>query len=493
MRAGGASRRSGEPLGLGAAKLWHARPRLCRLGMRLGCNEPVVCKNTRLQRFDLGRLSSLVSYSTLACSVFKQRILFTGQLWDHIDRQRSKRGPTNVRQQNTTSQHGATAKNTSKSNAKTLLVATATASHHQAKHHHRACTPHQSHWKRSQRSPYEAFAAPLWMSGGRLVTRTTFPKERLRTRRFLPGGRGWVSPRTPGRQADNAGLPPRSKAGSHLLNNLRKNVCFLHNPDKKLSPHRHACDWCSLLNGICHTIKANGRSAREPRGLLEWLRTSSGPRPTCASPWRVATMKTKCVRAGMDAVRRALGLGRARVFSRFALRLEGGIVWCPFKRCAEDYYRNADEGVAHPWPREAYGASRPCSAIRSNVKTARRSSTRNSRWRMNTRWIHRGPHAVRPTQNKRTGPWRPTRRHRGGKGKNTRHHATAWRKRRAQQVPGGPHSPPIPAEHNIRGAAASVERGAHRRERAGHQTRKLIEQRPLEPCATSRKNHGGHR
>ena len=44
----------------------------------------------------------------------------------------------------------------------------------------------------------------------------------------------------------------------HLLHNLHKNVCFLHNPDKKLSPQfvMH-CDWCSLLNGICHTIKTN--------------------------------------------------------------------------------------------------------------------------------------------------------------------------------------------------------------------------------------------
>ena len=49
-----------------------------------------------------------------------------------------------------------------------------------------------------------------------------------------------------------------------LLNNLRKNVCFLHNPDKKLSPQfvMH-CDWCSLLNGICHTIKTNAGNGDE--------------------------------------------------------------------------------------------------------------------------------------------------------------------------------------------------------------------------------------
>ena len=35
-----------------------------------------------------------------------------------------------------------------------------------------------------------------------------------------------------------------------------------------------------------------------------------------------------------------------RVFSRFALRLERvELVWCPFKRCAEDYYRNLMRGT----------------------------------------------------------------------------------------------------------------------------------------------------
>ena len=80
-----------------------------------------------------------------------------------------------------------------------------------------------------------------------------------------------------------------------------------------------------------------------------------------------------------------------RVFSRFALRLERvELVWCPFKRCAEDYYRNADERYRRqPSPENEEAlyerASGPCSVIRSSAATARRRSTRNSRWRARTR------------------------------------------------------------------------------------------------------------
>ena len=136
-----------------------------------------------------------------------------------------------------------------------------------------------------------------------------------------------------------------------MLNNLRKNVCFLHNPDKKLSPQfvMH-CDWCSLLNGICHTIKTNAGPATKPRGAsVSQLMISSGPRPTCASPWRVATTRMKTRFCGDADAYCEENFGTSaheslRVFSRFALRLERvELVWCPFKRCAEDYYRNTDE------------------------------------------------------------------------------------------------------------------------------------------------------
>ena len=57
----------------------------------------------------------------------------------------------------------------------------------------------------------------------------------------------------------------------YLLNNLHKNVCFLHNPGKKLSPQfvMH-CDWCSLLNGICHTIKTNAGAGADAGCCCWW-------------------------------------------------------------------------------------------------------------------------------------------------------------------------------------------------------------------------------
>ena len=69
----------------------------------------------------------------------------------------------------------------------------------------------------------------------------------------------WVSPANPwAAKPIIRACRTIKRRNPHLLDGLRSNVCFLHNPDKKLSPQfvMH-CDWCSLLNGICHTIKTN--------------------------------------------------------------------------------------------------------------------------------------------------------------------------------------------------------------------------------------------
>ena len=144
----------------------------------------------------------------------------------------------------------------------------------------------------------------------------------------------------------------------HLLNNLRKNVCFLHNPGKKLSPQfvMH-CDWCSLLNGICHTIKTNAGNGDEAARRIgvaahDFERAEAYMRFAMAS--RTDEDDDAFLRDADAYCEEAFGSTHEslRVFSRFALRLERvELVWCPFKRCAEDYYRNTDERyVATPSP-----------------------------------------------------------------------------------------------------------------------------------------------
>ena len=188
------------------------------------------------------------------------------------------------------------------------------------------------------------------------------PKERLRTRRVLPGeARGLlgVAGEPLGGQADRTGLSHNQEEEPHLLNNLRKNVCFLHNPDKKLSPQfvMH-CDWCSLLNGICHTIKTNagngdeaarviGVASRDFERAEAYMRFAMASRNNEDDDAFLRDADAYC-EENFGSTHESL-----RVFSRFALRLERvELVWCPFKRCAEDYYRNADERYANPSPEE---------------------------------------------------------------------------------------------------------------------------------------------
>ena len=164
----------------------------------------------------------------------------------------------------------------------------------------------------------------------------------------------WVSPANPwaAKPIIRACRTIKSKQ-PYLLDGLRSNVCFLHNPDKKLSPQfvMH-CDWCSLLNGICHTIKTNagtGASAARAIGVASrdferaeaYMRFAMASRNNEDEDAFVADADAYCDEA-FGSLDESL-----RVFSRFALRLERvELVWCPFKRCAEDYYRNTDERYA---------------------------------------------------------------------------------------------------------------------------------------------------
>ena len=165
----------------------------------------------------------------------------------------------------------------------------------------------------------------------------------------------WVSPANPwAAKPIVRACRTIKRRNPHLLDGLRKNVCFLHNPDKQLSPQfvMH-CDWCSLLNGICHTIKTNagkGTDAARRIGVAahDFERAEAYMRFAMAS--RHNEDENAFLRDADAYCDEAFGSRHEslRVFSRFALRLERvELVWCPFKRCAEDYYRNTDERYAN--------------------------------------------------------------------------------------------------------------------------------------------------
>ena len=99
-----------------------------------------------------------------------------------------------------------------------------------------------------------------------------------------------VSPANPWAAAPVVALcAALNRRGSPLLRGLENNVCFLRNDDKELSPQfvMH-CDWCSLLNGVAETIRANAAAGSpkqldvasdELRGVAAYLKTALASRP----------------------------------------------------------------------------------------------------------------------------------------------------------------------------------------------------------------------
>ena len=205
--------------------------------------------------------------------------------------------------------------------------------------------------------------AALWMNvrSALCYANNIFPKNAYgRGVSFRAKREGfWVSPANPwaAKPIIRACRTIKSQQ-PYLLNDLRKNVCFLHNPDKKLSPQfvMH-CDWCSLLNGICHTIKTNAGNGDEAARRIgvaahDFERAEAYMRFAMAS--RNNEDENAFLRDADAYCAENFGCTHEslRVFSRFALRLERvELVWCPFKRCAEDYYRNTDARYRrHPSP-----------------------------------------------------------------------------------------------------------------------------------------------
>ena len=200
--------------------------------------------------------------------------------------------------------------------------------------------------------------AALWMNlrSALCYANNIFPKNAYgRGVSFRAKREGfWVSPANPwAAKPIIRACRTIKRRNPHLLDGLRQNVCFLHNPGKKLSPQfvMH-CDWCSLLNGICHTIKTNagiGTDAARVIGVAskDWERAEAYMRFAMAS--RNNEDENAFLRDADAYCEENFGCTQEslRVFSRFALRLERvELVWCPFKRCAEDYYRNADARYA---------------------------------------------------------------------------------------------------------------------------------------------------
>jgi len=205
--------------------------------------------------------------------------------------------------------------------------------------------------------------AALWMNvrSALCYANNIFPKNAYgRGVSFRAKREGfWVSPANPwAAKPIIRACRAIKRRNPHLLDDLRRNVCFLHNPGKKLSPQfvMH-CDWCSLLNGICHTIKTNAGTGADAAQLIgvasrDFARAEAYMRFAMAS--RNNEDENAFLRDADAYCDEAFGSTHEslRAFSRFALRLERvELVWCPFKRCAEDYYRNTDDRYRrHPSP-----------------------------------------------------------------------------------------------------------------------------------------------
>ena len=207
--------------------------------------------------------------------------------------------------------------------------------------------------------------AALWMNlrSALCYANNIFPKNAYgRGVSFRAKREGfWVSPANPwAAKPIIRACRTIKRRNPHLLDGLRSNVCFLHNPGKKLSPQfvMH-CDWCSLLNGICHTIKTNagrGEDAARVIGVASRDFERAGAYMRFAMASRNNEDENAFLRDADAYCEENFGCTHEslRAFSRFALRLERvELVWCPFKRCAKDYYRNTDERYAKNPSREA--------------------------------------------------------------------------------------------------------------------------------------------
>ena len=250
--------------------------------------------------------------------------------------------------------------------------------------------------------------AALWMNlrSALCYANNIFPKNAYgRGVSFRAKREGfWVSPANPwAAKPIIRACRTIKRRNPHLLDGLHKNVCFLHNPGKELSPQfvMH-CDWCSLLNGICHTIKTNagrgtdaarviGVASRDFERAEAYMRFAMASRHNEDDDAFLRDADAYCEENFGTSAHESL-----RAFSRFALRLERvELVWCPFKRCAEDYYRNTDARYANdPSPAAEEALYRRLGAMLGDTVECRDcASTFNAEFPMegsNTKSIYQG-------------------------------------------------------------------------------------------------------
>jgi hypothetical protein len=126
----------------------------------------------------------------------------------------------------------------------------------------------------------------------------------------------------------------------HLLFGMEDNVSFM----EIECEFRGGCDWCSLCNGICETVRINlQRNPDAPLDItkLEILNSyfdivlANRKTKVVADEWCLATF---------GKITRELLL-----FSQLYLKVEQiELRWCPFKRSRETYYRNKDARYLEP-------------------------------------------------------------------------------------------------------------------------------------------------
>ena len=224
-----------------------------------------------------------------------------------------------------------------------LLVPRRRPSHHQAnpiapaRRIHR--TGRGAGEARTRRPPLSAS-----MNGGALRLREQHLAEgRPWTRRVLPGeARGLLGVAGQSLRPNLSGLSTIKRQPT-CSTTYASGFCIT--PAKNSVPSS-SCTATGVRRMDLPALRNQCRTGDEARGAsVSQFMISSGPRPTCASPWRVAPTRIKR-RLWRRTLHCASFLTAFRS-SRASLEVrKGGIAWCPFKRFKT--YRNAGEPRQNP-------------------------------------------------------------------------------------------------------------------------------------------------
>jgi hypothetical protein len=143
------------------------------------------------------------------------------------------------------------------------------------------------------------------------------------------------------------------------LNNLDKNVCFL-DIDEKYDKIRLSCDWCSLCNGIIETAKQN--IIKNPKLLkkidfqkLEFCNRYLNFILIDRSEKITDKQIKKWCKKTFGKFINSKNKNDLLLLSQIYLKFESiELIWCPFKRSKEFYYRNKDKRFLEPTEKIIY-------------------------------------------------------------------------------------------------------------------------------------------